>query len=114
MDLDLRVYKELIVDIIQGAGKLFKIKVPLSFLTTLIPNCVASTPLRSKYPLWRDINGEFVVTRLFDEAVSVVSLVNKDRSYWIVLKTKYLLECNSCICSSQTLLMSGCRCGRTK
>ena len=99
------------MNVTRGAGKLYKIKLPLSFLTMLIPNYVASTPLRRKFPLWRDINGELVVTRLFDEAASVVSLSKEGDSYWIVLKTKYLLECNSCICNSSTLLLSGCRCG---
>jgi len=99
------------VDIIRGAGKLYKIKLPLRMLTTLIPNYVASAPLRRKFPLWRDINGELVVARLFDDTVSAVSLSKESSSYWIVLKTKHLLECTSCICDSSTLLMSGCRCG---
>jgi hypothetical protein len=105
------VHKGLIVEIIRGAGKLYQIKLPLRMLTMLIPNYIASAPLRRKFPLWRDINGEFVVARLFDDTASVVSLSKEDNSYWIVLKTKYLLECNSCICDSNELLMSGCRCG---
>ena len=110
-DSDLLVHRGLIVDTIRGAGKLYKIKLPLRMLTMLIPNYIASAPLRRKFPLWRDINGEFVVTRLFDETASVVSLSKEGSSYWIVLKTKQLLECASCICGSSTLLISGCRCG---
>ena len=111
MDSDLPEYKELIMDAIRGAGKLYRIKLPLNLLTMLIPNGIASTPLRREYPLFRDLNRELVVNRYFDEEVSVVSLESKGREYWIVLKSKYLKECVACVCNVETLLQSGCKCG---
>ena len=99
------------MDAISGSGKLYRIKVPLSLLTMLVPNYIASTLLRREYPLWRDLNGELVVTRYFDEGASIVSLERRDKNYWIVLKTKYLQECTACVCNVETLLLSGCKCG---